>query len=340
MLAYLIEASCAPPPSTATVQFSVVPEAAPGGPQQTEAIAGSVRGAKAGQRIVLFAKSGSWWVQPLSSKPFTEIRADGSWSSSTHMGTEYAALLVDASYAPPSTTDTLPRIGNGVIAAATITGKAASPSSSSSPKRIQFSGYEWEVRQLPSDSGGVMHVNSPSNAWTDAKGWLHLRIAKDGDSWTCAEVYLLRSLGYGTYSFAVHDMPALDPGSVLGMFTWDDVEAGQNHREIDMELSQWGDPASKSGQFVIQPYYVPANVFRFDTSTGPHRFSFRWDPGRVLFQTVKENPSQTVAEHLFTSGIPFPGGEAVHINLYVYGKSRTPQQNGAEVVIERFEFLP
>lgn len=338
LLAGLLEWGCSHAPAAVNLEFTVVPEAAPGGPERMEAIAGIAKGATAGQRIVLYAKSGSWWVQPLSSKPFTEIHADGSWSSSTHMGTEYAALLVDATYAPLGTADVLPPIGKGVIATQTVPGRASQ--ASSAPKKIQFSGYEWEVRQLPSDSGGVMHVNSPSNAWTDANGWLHLRIAKDGDNWTCAEVYLLRSLGYGTYSFVVHDVPKLDPGSVLGMFTWDDAEAGQNHREIDIELSRWGDPAAKNGQFVIQPYYVPANVFRFDTSIGPHRFSFRWEPGRVLFQTVRDKSPRPLAEHLFTSGVPFPGGEALHINLYVYGKSRTPQQNGAEVVIERFEFLP
>ena len=38
-----------------------------------------------------------------------------------------------------------------------------------------------------------------------------------------------------------------------GLFTWDYLEAGQNHREIDIEVSQWGDPASKNMQFAIQP---------------------------------------------------------------------------------------
>jgi len=47
-----------------------------------------------------------------------------------------------------------------------------------------------------------------------------------------------------------------------------------------------------------------------------------------------------VAEHVFTSGIPSPGEEKVHLNLYIYGRSRTPQQNGVEVVIEKFQYLP
>lgn len=185
-----------------------------------------------------------------------------------------------------------------------------------------------------------MHVNSGSNAWTDANGWLHLRIAREGDIWTCAEVSLLRSLGYGTYSFVVRDMPRLEPATVLGMFTWDDLESGQNHREIDIELSQWGDPAVKNAQFVIQPYYVPANSFRFMAPSAPSTHSFRWEPGRVSFKSIPHTSARVVAGHVFTSGVPSPGGERVHINLYLYGKSRTPQRNGVEVVIEKFEFLP
>jgi len=50
--------------------------------------------------------------------------------------------------------------------------------------------------------------------------------------------------------------------------------------------------------------------------------------------------SKVVAEHVFTSGIPTPGGERVHINLYLSGISQTPQQNGVEVVIEKFAYLP
>jgi hypothetical protein len=186
-----------------------------------------------------------------------------------------------------------------------------------------------------------MHLNRAANARTDEKGWLHLRIAKEGDTWSCAEINLTRSLGYGSYSFAVRDAPQLEPGNVMGLFTWDPLEAGQNHREIDVELSQWGDPAAKNAQFTIQPYYVPANVFRFNSPTGSTVHSFRWEPGRVSFETARVGPGKTgVASHVFTSGIPSPGGERVHVNLYIFGKSRTAQKNGVEVVIEKFTYLP
>jgi hypothetical protein len=39
------------------------------------------------------------------------------------------------------------------------------------------------------------------NAWTDAEGLLHLKLAQRDGRWTSAEVVLTRALGYGTYVF-------------------------------------------------------------------------------------------------------------------------------------------
>jgi hypothetical protein len=328
--------------SAPSIEFTAIPEADWGGSGIVENIQGHAKGFKTGQRIVLFAKNGSWWVQPSDGAPFTAIRPDSTWKSSVHLGTEYAALLVEPGYPPPATptTDALPGKGGGVVAVATV---HALPGPLA-PKKIRFSGYEWQVRQMPSDGGGVAHANRASNAWTDAKGWLHLRMTHDGGEWAGAELNLSRSLGYGSYSFVVRQAPRLEPGTVLGLFTYDHLEPGTEHREIDIELSQWGDPAIKNAQFVIQPYFVPANVFRFMSPAGATlTHSFRWEAGRVSFQTVQAGPgvrSRVLAEHVFTSGIPSPGEEKVHLNLYVYGRSRTPQRNGVEVIIEKFEYLP
>jgi hypothetical protein len=258
------------------------------------------------------------------------------------MGSEYAALLVNNGYSPPQTSDILPGRANGVIAVATVEGKPPAGLPRPVARRIHFSGYEWEVRQIPSDSGGVMHANSGSNSWTDPAGRLHMRIAREGPEWTCAEVNLTRSLGYGTYTFHFQGPPTLEPATVLGMFTWDELEGGQSHREMDIELSRWGDPTVKNAQFVVQPYFVAANVFRFMAPQSARTYSFRWEPGSVTFRAVgaTQNPDRVLAEHVFTSGVPSPAGETVHINLYPFGKSRTPQHQGVEVVIEKFEFLP
>ena len=47
-----------------------------------------------------------------------------------------------------------------------------------------------------------------------------------------------------------------------------------------------------------------------------------------------------IAKHVFTAGVPAPGGENARVNLWLaQGK---PPQNGksVEVVISRFEYLP
>ena len=47
---------------------------------------------------------------------------DGTWKNTTHLGTEYAALLVDSAFRPPDTTEALPKPGGSVIAVATVKG--------------------------------------------------------------------------------------------------------------------------------------------------------------------------------------------------------------------------
>lgn len=72
----------------------------------------------------------------------------------------------------------------------------------------------------------------------------------------------------------------------------------------------------KYAQYVIQPYYGPANVVRFHAPGG-----------RLTLQTVSgANPmpgDKPVGEHTFTSGVPAPGNEAVHMNLYVCGNKNS-----------------
>jgi hypothetical protein len=326
-----------------SIAFTEIPEAGPGGATPIRPIGGRVTGARDGQQIVLYARAGTWWVQPYSTKPFTAIGSDAGFRTTTHLGTDYAALLVDRDFKPPKRTDALPAKG-GLVDAVTVVEGRRTPGSdpyANPPKPLEFSGYVWDRLDKPVESGGVPHPNNPDNAWTDSKGRLHLRISRNQKGeWECAEILMNRSLGYGPYSFVVRDIPKLDPAVVLGMFTWDPSEAGQNHREIDIELSQWGDPASRNAQYVIQPYYVAANVSRFDSpahTTLTH--SFVWEAGRVSFQTI-DSRKRKVGEHVFTSGVPSPGDERVHLNLYTYGKSRQPLQRETEVVIEKFTYLP
>ncbi len=323
------------PTPLASIEFSRVPQSDGGGRDKHDIIEGRVIGARPGQEIVLYARSGTWWVQPLIAQPFTKLQEGSKWTNETHLGTEYAALLVEPGYRPSPTTAVLPGLGAGVAAVAVVKGQKLSPSPS-----LHFSGYEWRVRDAPSNRGGV-NLYDPRNAFTDEKGALHLRIVKASGQWLCAEVTLTRSLGYGTYSFTVRDTSRLEPAAVFGMFTWDYAGADQNHREMDMEVSRWGDPASENAQYVIQPFYIPRNVARFSAPSGTLTYSVRWEEGRASFSTrAGGQGTRAVAQHVFTSGVPAAGMESVRMNLYVFGKSQNPLQNGAEVVIEKFEYLP
>ena len=49
-----------------SIEFSRIPPAGDGSPDQLATIEGRVNGARPGERIVLFARSGVWWVQPVA----------------------------------------------------------------------------------------------------------------------------------------------------------------------------------------------------------------------------------------------------------------------------------
>lgn len=322
-----------------SIEFSRVPQSDPGGRDKHDIIDGRVKGAVPGDRIVLYARNGNWWVQPLADWPFTVIKPDSNWTSATHLGAEYAALLVKPGFQPTAMLAALPDRGGLISAVATVKGASTAPSPS-----IQFSGYEWRVRTAPSDRGGKRLKYDARNAWTDADGAMHLRIAKFSGEWMCAEVSLTRSLGYGKYRFTVRDTSGLQPAAIFGMFTWDYARPDQNFSEVDIEISRWGDPAAKNAQYVIQPHYIPANVSRFAAPSGKLTHSFQWEPGRMTFRTWRGSDhggtSGVIAQHVFNSGIPSPAIESVRMNLYIWGYSHVPFADGAEVVVERFEYLP
>jgi signal transduction histidine kinase len=105
-----------------SIKFTLIPPENPGGPLTTGVIAGRVEGPHAGLKLVLYARSGRWYVQPFADNPFTTIQPDSQWRSSTHLGTEYAALLVASEYVPSPVADVLPEVGRSVVALAVTEG--------------------------------------------------------------------------------------------------------------------------------------------------------------------------------------------------------------------------
>jgi signal transduction histidine kinase len=99
-----------------SIQFTRIPPVNPGGPLTMGSISGRISGPHDGLKLVLYAKSGRWYVQPYTERPFITIKPDSSWESPTHLGTDYAALLVQSDYAPPAVIDNLPSVGGGITA--------------------------------------------------------------------------------------------------------------------------------------------------------------------------------------------------------------------------------
>jgi hypothetical protein len=327
-----------------TIVFNKVPAANQDAPDQTDTIEGRATGVRPGQRIVVFRKAdGRWGLQLSSGQPFIGIERNGHWKTSTLLGIEYAALLVNPDYNPPEQTETLPIPGAEVAAVSTVKGQGAAPVYPPA-KTLSFSGYEWTTSSGPIFHAGSRNFFDPANVWTDKSGALHLRIAGSPGKWTAAELRLNRSLGYGTYRLQVEDVTHLEPSAVLTFITWDGVGTERNREELDVELSRWGYIDNDNVHYVVQPYFVPANIVRFRVPAGEFTHSFRWEPGQVTFSTVAGSGDvaggRMINQHVFTSGIPSPEGQTVRIALYVFVRGQVPLQHENEVVIDRFEYLP
>jgi len=326
-----------------SIEFTHIPPAAQGGPERVDTISGRVRNARPEQQIVIYAHSGAWWLQRTPDHPLIPIQADSTWSTETHLGFEYAVLLVEPDYHPLAILDLVPTQG-GSVALVTIV-KGVGPPQMAPTGSLKFSGYDWSVRTIPNNKGGTDNLFDAENAWTDTSGALHMQIKKKSERWSCAEIYLTRSLGYGTYSVTVRDTSNIDPDAVFTMYTFEDSAGEQHYREMDLEVSRWGDPANKNNaQYVIQPFYIPGNVIAFAAPSGTLTYVLRWESGHATFKTFRGSSAgpgaQLVSEHEFTSGIPEPGKAIPRLIFYVVASNKYPMQKPSEVVVEKFEYLP
>jgi hypothetical protein len=99
-----------------SIQITEVPPKG-AGPDRVERIAGTVNGVNIKEcKVIVFAHGDTWYVQPYIESPDTEIRDSNTWQTDTHLGSQYAALLVKSSYKPPSTTGRLPDVGGPILA--------------------------------------------------------------------------------------------------------------------------------------------------------------------------------------------------------------------------------
>lgn len=299
-------------------------------------VRGSVRGVHGSSaRVVLYAKTDQWYVQPFRDAPFTSIAADGTWKSSTHPWERMAALLVDQAYQPRNTLVTHPAADGGVLAF----DEYPSPSAD---RMLDFAGRRWTVKAADLAGPGPNYFSGDNaSVWVDGDG-LHLTIREDGGRWYASEVFATTSLGYGTYRFTVASaLDALDEQAVFAGFVYEAAD-----REIDIEFSRFL-AAPLNAQYVIQPYGIAGNLERFEMPGAvPTSHQFTWSADRIDFKSWigerdEPRPDEIIAEWTYTgASIPVPGQERMHFNYWLFD-GRTPRSGqGGEIVISAFHHEP
>jgi hypothetical protein len=211
-------------------------------------------------------------------------------------------------------------------------------------RTVFFSGHEWLVKGSDTEVGpGPNRFRDEARSvWVDDAGQLHLQISRVDGVWQCAEVVSRESFGYGEYVFHLcGGADEINENAVLGLFTWEN-EGAFNHREIDIEVSRWGDPGNANGQYVIQPYGTPGNMHRFPMNLrgvgSSHRFEWRSD--WVDFSSRSESGSMLARWRYTGPDVPPRGQEHARMNLWLFQRNPPSDGKEVEVVVRRFEFRP
>ena len=118
----LAEQAAAPLPKVEIEITSIPPYEPEGGPDTRADIAGRVSGELAPEyKVVVYARADAWYIQPAAYAEHA-IGADNTWSTWTHTGSSYAALVVRPGFDPFLRLDVLPRVGSHVLARAIVEG--------------------------------------------------------------------------------------------------------------------------------------------------------------------------------------------------------------------------
>lgn len=107
------------------IAITDLPCAMVGGPDTETSIGGQVVGIDEvdDKWVVLYAWDKSFYfVQPLAAAPLTPVRRNRTWSTWTHGGGRYAALLVRKPFTPREVIATLPAVAGNVVAAVEVPG--------------------------------------------------------------------------------------------------------------------------------------------------------------------------------------------------------------------------
>jgi hypothetical protein len=125
-----------PPPEDLKIHITSVPSYEPkGGPDTRGEIGGTVAGNVApGYSVVLYARASEFWYIQTTAYAEHSFRPDYTWTTWTHTGSSYAALVVRPGFEPVPRLDVLPKVGGYVVARAIVEGARAPDAPQSHPQ--------------------------------------------------------------------------------------------------------------------------------------------------------------------------------------------------------------
>jgi hypothetical protein len=117
-----VQLAAAAPPNV-KIEITKLPPWEPDGGDATRAdIAGTVSGdVDPSYKVVIYARADAWYIQP-HSHTFHAIGPEKAWSTWTHTGSSYAALVVRPGFNALTRLDVLPQVGGYVLARTLVEG--------------------------------------------------------------------------------------------------------------------------------------------------------------------------------------------------------------------------
>jgi hypothetical protein len=296
---------------------------------------------------IFVEEAGGWWTKPTLNYPTIGINSDSTFTLGFNTGgidyacTRLITFLVPVGYNPPLAHPL------AELPASLFNFPYAISARPHGNRTIHWSSMDWIVKRsvnnLAIGPGPNVFSSEPSLVFVDNDGHLHLSIKYQNGKWLCTEIIADTTLGYGVYTFRILSrVDDFDIMNVLGLFTWDDIAKysltapTQYFRELDIEFSYWGDQYNDVGQYVIQPWTNPQNIYRFgmDSATNTiHQIDWRKDT--VIFRSLTADT--TLLENWMVIGANVPQPELENIRLNFWISSGTPQQD-QEVALSGFHF--
>lgn len=299
--------------------------------------------------LIFLEEAGGWWTKPSFASPTVPIASDSSFvldftgSELDRYCTRLLTVLVPNTYQVPVFG------GVGDLPEDFLDHPYAIVARPHGDRKLEWSGINWTVKRSVNDiavsPGPNLFSADENHVFIDEDSCLHLTITSPPPGqWLCSELIADTSLGYGTYTFNLTSrVDNFDLNTILGIFTWDDLSEYATpmpedyFREYDIEFGYWSVPGNEVGQYVIQPWNIPENIYRFPMGSEVNTIhQWTWETDVIEFVSMRED-SSIIAQFEY-DGVHFkePGAENIRINLWLnFGQA---PQTSQEAILSGFHF--